>query len=66
LLSSPKGDAADLFQGLAGPTPSSVAVYRQLNQDEGVAIASDADDSPLPGPAALQVVRLPPVGITIR
>jgi hypothetical protein len=63
LLSSPKGEAGDLFQGLAGPTPSSVAVYRKLNEDEGVAIASDADQSPLTDPAALQVVRLPPVGM---
>lgn len=61
LLSSPKGEASNLFQGLAGRTPSSVAAYRKLNEDEGLATVSDLGDTTIARPAAFQVVRLPPV-----
>jgi hypothetical protein len=62
LLSNPKGSASNLFQGLAGPAPSSVRVYRELHKDEAVAMASDRHDAPLAAAPAFQVVRLPPVG----
>jgi hypothetical protein len=64
LLSSPKGEANNLFQGLAGSAPSSVLAYRKLHEEEGMAVASDLGDSPLSPPPAFQVVRLPPVGGT--
>jgi hypothetical protein len=63
LTSNPKGSAPSLFKGLA-TAPSSVLAYRELNKEEGSAVASDRSDSPLPQAGTFQIVRLPAVGPT--
>ncbi len=66
LLSNPKGPASSLFKGLAGPAPSSVRAYRELNDEEGSVVVSDANGPPLPSAPAFQIVRLPAVNGMVR